>query len=136
MLHPAFLLAAAVNDDGWIELPAAGAGAAFSVTRAFFAPTVPARQLAGAVGGFAQCVAPAAEQAGDWRPLDMAFFARCLGLALGSVTPGLFAVRGVGAVGQSRGRLVHTDEAAEEGRLRVIQGAFLVHRAAYEGQPA
>lgn len=136
MLHPAFLLAAAINDDGWIELPAAGAGAAFSVTRAFFAPSVPASQLVVADGGFMQCVSTAAGGASDWRPLDMAFFARCLGLALGSVTPDLFAVRGVGAVGQSRGRLARTDATSEEARLRVLRGAFLVHHAAYEGQPA
>lgn len=126
MLHPAFLIAAAVHDDGWIDLPAAGHGAAFPVARAHFAPD--------GAGGFVQRVAGGGRP-GDWRALDVAFFARCLALALGPVTPDLFAVRGVGAVGQSRGRLVRADPASHEARLRVIQGAFLVHRAAYDGQP-
>lgn len=126
MLHPAFLLAAAVNDDGWIELPAAGTGTAFPIARALFAPD--------AEGGFVQRVVPCAGPDGEWRPLDMAFFARCLTLSLGPVTPDLFATRGVGAVGQSRGRLARTDEASEEARRQVLRGAFLVHLAAYEGR--
>ena len=124
MLHPAFLLAAAVTDDGWIELPAAGDGTAFPIARAHVAPD--------SDGAFVQRVVPCAGRGADWRPLDMAFFARCLALALGPVTPDLFAVRGVGAVGQSRGRLARTDPASDAARLRALRGAFLVHLAAYE----
>jgi hypothetical protein len=126
MLHPAFLIAAAVNDAGHVELPAAGEGTAFPIARAYFAPD--------SRGGFVQRVAPAAGRGGDWEPLDMAFFARCLGLALGALTPDLFAVRGVGGVGQSRGRLARTDAASEEARLQALRTAFLVHLAAYEGR--
>lgn len=124
MLHPAFLIAAAINDDGFVELPAAGGGAAFPLSRALFAPD--------AHGGFVQRVVPAAGRAGGWRPLDMAFFARCLGVALGPVTPDVFAVRGVGGPGQTRGRLAHADAGSDEARLRALRGAFLVHLAAYE----
>ncbi len=126
MLHPAFLIAAAVNDDGWIELPAAGTGTAFPIARALFAPD--------AAGGFVQRVVHGAAHGDDWCPLDMAFFARCLALELGPVTPDLFAVRGVGALGQSRGRLARTGEAFDEARVRVLRDAFLVHLAAYEGR--
>ena len=124
VLHPAFLLAAAINDDGHIELPAAGEGTAFPIARAHFAPD--------ADGGFAQRIVSASGRPDGWRPLDMAFFARCLALALGPVTPDLFAVRGVGAVGQSRGRLARTDATSEDARCRVLRGAFLVHLAAFE----
>lgn len=123
MLHPAFLLASAITDDGWIELPAAGDGTAFPIARAHFAPD--------ADGGFAQRLASVSGRLSDWRMLDMAFFARCFALAFGPITPGLFAVRGVGAVGQSRGRLVRADAAAEKARFQVLHGAFLVHDAAY-----
>ncbi len=126
MLHPAFLIAAAVNDEGVVELPAAGGGTAFPIARAHFAPDDR--------GGFAQRVVPAVGQGGRWEPLDMGFFARCLGLALGALTPDLFAVRGVGAVGQSRGRLARQDPASEEARLHALRTAFLVHLAAYEGR--
>jgi len=126
MLHPAFLLAAAVNDHGWIDLPAAGTGTAFPIARALFAPD--------AEGGFAQCVVPCAGRDGEWRPFDMAFFAQCLALKLGPVTPSLFAVRGVGALGQSRGRLARADAASEKARVRALRGAFLVHLAASEGR--
>lgn len=126
MLHPAFLIAAAVNDEGHVELPAAGGGTAFPIARAHFAPDDR--------GGFVQRVVPAVEQGGRWEPLDMAFFARCLGLALGALTPDLFAVRGVGVPGQARGRLARRDPASEEARLQALRAAFLVHLAAYEGR--
>ncbi|WP_412068925.1 hypothetical protein [Rubrivirga sp. IMCC43871] len=126
MLHPAFLLAAAINDDGWIELPAVGTGTAFPIARALFGVD--------SDGGFAQCVVGGLATDGEWRPFDMAFFARCLALTLGPVTPDLFAIRGVGAVGQSCGRLARADAASEEARRQVLRGAFLVHLAAYEGR--
>ena len=126
MLTPAFLIAAAVNDEGCVELPAAGGGTAFPIARAHFAPD--------SQGGFVQRVVPAVGQDGRWEPLDMSFFARCLALALGPVTPDLFAVRGVGAVGQSRGRMARTDPASREARLQALRAAFLVHLAAYEGR--
>ncbi len=126
MLRPTFLLAAAVNDDGWIELPAAEPGAAFPLARLHVAPD--------ADGGFVQRLVPTAGPPGEWRPLDMAVFARCLALTLGPVTPDLFAVRGVGAVGQSRGRLARTDAASDEARLQILRGAFLAHLVAYEGR--
>ncbi len=124
MLHPAFLIAATVTDDGWIELPAAGTGTAHPVDRLHVAP--------GADGGFVQRVVPPAGRDEPWQPFEMAFFARCLALALGPVTPGLFEVRGVGALGSSRGRLARTDAASEAARLQVLRSAFLAHLAAYE----
>ncbi|PAP74185.1 hypothetical protein [Rubrivirga marina] len=126
MLHPAFLIAAAVNDEGHVELPAAGGGTAFPIARAHFAPDDQ--------GGFVQRVVPAVGQDGRWETLDMAFFARCLALALGALTPDLFAVRGVGVPGQARGRLARRDPASEEARLQTLRAAFLVHLAAYEGR--
>lgn len=126
MLQPAFLLAATINADGWIDLPAAGHGAAFPLGRLQVTPDD--------VGHFAQRVVDARGQAGDWAPLDMAGFARSLALALGPVTPDLFAVRGVGGVGQSCGRLARTDAASDAARLQVLRTAFLVHLAAYEGR--
>ena len=126
MLHPAFLLAAAVNDDGWIELPAAGTGTAYPIDRALFGPD--------SEGGFVQRVAPLNGRGGRPEPLDMAFFARCLALELGALTPDLFAVRGVGAIGRACGRLARTDPASEEARFHLLRGAFLVHIAAYESR--
>lgn len=127
-LHPAFLIAAAVNDAGWIELPAAVSGTAYPIARAEFAPAVDGRIVQRVAGG--------AGDRGAWHPIDMTYFARCLALALGPITPSLFAVRGVGAVASRRGRFERTDAASEEARLRVLRGAFHVHHAAYDGQPA
>lgn len=124
MLHPALLIAAAINEDGYVELPAAGSGIAFPLARALFGPD--------GGGGLVQRVLPAAGRDADWRPLDMAFFARCLALRLGPVTPDLFAVRGVGGDGQSHGRLARTDAASETARVRALRAAFAVHLAAHE----
>jgi hypothetical protein len=124
MLTPAFLLAAAINEQGYIALPAVVGGATFPVAQAHFAPDDR--------GGFVQRVTPAVGSDERWKPLDMAFFARCLGLALGAVTPGIFAVRGIGAAVHSHGRLARRDPASEEERLRALRSAFLIHLAAYE----
>lgn len=126
MLHPAFLLASAVNDDGCIELPAASGTARYPIANAYFSSD--------ARGNFVQRVAPRGARPGEWEPLDMAFFARCLGLALGALTPDLFALRGVGGPGQPRGRLLYTDRASEDARMAVLRSAFLVHLAAYESR--
>lgn len=126
MLSPTFLIAASITEDGWIELPAAGSGTAYPIARAYFAVD--------AEGGFAQCVVGGLEPDGDWRSLDMAYFARCLALELGPLTPDLFAIRGVGAVGTSCGRLAQADDASDEKRRQVLRGAFLVHLAAYESR--
>lgn len=126
MLHPAFLLASAVNDDGCIELPAVSGASRYPIANAYFSPD--------ARGTFVQRVVPRGAKAGEWEPLDMAFFARCLGLALGSLTPELFALRGVGGPGQPCGRLLRTDRASEEARVAILRSAFLVHLAAYESR--
>ena len=123
MLHPVFLIAAAINDDGHIALPAA-TGAALPLGRAEFGPD--------ATGALVQRVAPAVGSRGAWEPLDMAFFARCLGLAFGALTPALFAVRGVGGPASLHSRLARPDAASDEARFRIIRSAFLAHMAAYE----
>lgn len=124
MLHPAFLIASAITDEGWIDLPAAGEGTTMPIARAQFAPE--------STGGYAQRVIPGTATQGGWHPLDMAFFARCLALAFGSVTPDLFAVCGVGTVSASRGRLARLDTASKKARLRCLRSAFLLHSAAYK----
>jgi len=126
VLHPAFLLAAAITDEGALELPAVEAGAAFPLGRLQVLPD--------AQGTFVQRMVPVTGHPGDWQPLDMAVFARFLTHALGPVTPSLFAVRGVGLGGQPRGRLARADAASEAARRRLLQRAFLVHLAAYEGR--
>ena len=125
MLHPVFLIAAAVNDDGYIEdLPAAAGGTTVPFKRALFAPKHGRRAVAehGAPGG----------RGGAWAPLQMDYFARCLGLALGALTPPLFAVRGVGGPSSAHGRLARTGPDADEERRRTIQTALLAHHVAYE----
>ena len=123
MLHPVFLLAATINDDGHIDLPAAS-GAVLPLGRAQFGPD--------ASGALVQRVAPAVGSRGAWEPLDMDFFARCLGLAFGALTPALFAVRGVGGPNSTRARLARPDAASDEARFRIIRSAFLAHLSAYE----
>ena len=123
MLHPVFLLAAAIDDDGHIDLPAA-TGAALPLGRAQFGPD--------ASGALVQRVVPAVGARGGWEPLCMAFFARCLGLAFGALTPSLFGLRGVGGPASLHSRLARPDAASEEARFRIIRSAFLAHLAAYE----
>lgn len=124
MLHPVLLIAAAVNDDGHIELPAAAGGTTVPFKRALFAP--------GADGALLQSTVPQAGSQGVWAPLEMDYFARCLGLALGALTPGLFAVRGVGGPGSGHGRLQRSDAASRERRERIVRAALLAHHVAYE----
>ncbi len=123
MLHPVFLIAAAINDDGYIDLPASS-GTALPLGRAHFGPDDG--------GALVQRLAPAVGVAGAWAPLDMHFFARCLGLTYGPLTPALFAVRGVGGPTSTRARLAHPDAESDAARFRIIRGAFLAHLAAYE----
>jgi hypothetical protein len=128
VLDPTFLIAAAINADGRVELPAVQEGIPSALVRALFEPDE--------VGGFVQWVVPRTGAApalpASRQPLDMTFFARCLCCRLGALTPELFAIRGYATTGGLRGRLVHADAASEEARRRVLRNAFLVHLSAYE----
>ena len=123
-LHPTFLIAATINEEGYAELPAIEGGAVLPLARLHVAPDD--------TGGLVQRVVSAARPAGRWEPLDTALFAKCLGLALGPATPGLFALRGIGTAAQSKAGLLYQDAASEQARRRAIRSAFLVHLAAYE----
>lgn len=127
-LHPSFLIASAINYDGWVELPAVQDGVPYSFSRAFFGLDEK--------GAFVQRVVP--NPAGPppknvgAAPLDMTLFGRCLCYRFGSLTPDLFTVLGYEKTGGLKGRLVHTDTASEEARRRVLRTAFLIYLAAYE----
>lgn len=125
-LSPTFLVAATINDEGCIELPAVVGGAVLPMARLLVAP--------GETGGLLQRVVSASDPAAGWEPLDTAFFAKCLGIALGPATPEAFALRGIGPAARSKAGLLRTDAASERLRLQTIRSAFLVHLAAYEGR--
>ena len=92
--------------------------------RALFAPST--------AGALLQSTVSQVGGRGAWVPLEMDYFARCLGLAFGARTPSLFVVRGVGGPESGCGRLARSDAASGEARERIIRAALLVHIAAYE----
>jgi hypothetical protein len=125
---PSSLIAAAINADGRVELPAVQDGIPSALARALFEPDE--------AGGFVQWVVPrtggAIAHPASRQPLDMTFFARCLCCRFGALTPELFTIRGYAATGWLLGRLVHAVDTSEEARQRVLGNAFLIHLSAYE----
>ena len=125
MLNPTFLLASTINADGCIELPIVEEALPFPVATALFWP--------GEDGAFVQRIAsvfsPAIASPSEATPLDMVFLGRCLSSTLGGLTPELFRVEegGPGCV-----RLVRTNAAAEQVRVRMLRDAFTLYLAAYE----
>lgn len=126
MLNPTFLLAATINEDGCMDLPAVQEGSPFP--RAHFWPGEDGAFLQRIVSNVPGDRTPPAEA----RPLDMVFFARCLWRALGALTPGLFTVVGYEEEGARRERLVYADARSEAARVALLRDAFLVHLQAYE----
>lgn len=132
MLNPTLLIAATIDDDGQIVLPAAQQGIASALVKAYFS--------IGEHGRLVQHVAPQGAPGAGTKPggapLDMTFFAACLSRQFGELTPSLFALRGFAATGGVHGKLLHADDAAERERYRILRNAFLVHLAAHEDRLA
>lgn len=126
MLNPTFLLAATINEDGCMDLPAVQEGSPFP--RAHFWPGEDGAFLQRLVSNVPGDTAPPAAP----RALDMAFFARCLGHALGTLTPDLFAVVRREEGGVRGERLAYADAKAEAARVALLRDAFVLHLLAYE----
>lgn len=126
MLNPTFLLAATINADGCMDLPAVREGSPFP--RGHFWPGEDGGLLQRLVSNAPGDRTPPAEA----RPLDMVFFARCLRGALGALTPDLFALVEYEEGGVRRERLAYGDAKAEAARVALIRDAFVLHLLAYE----
>ena len=126
MLNPTFLLAATINEDGCMDLPAVQEGSPFP--RVHFWPGEDGAFLQRIVSNVPGDRTPAAEA----RPLDMVFFARCLWRALGTLTPALFTLVGHVEEGARREQMVYADARSEAARVALLRDAFLVHLQAYE----
>ena len=132
MLNATLLLASTINAEGCIELPAVG----------LQSPAATALFWPGEGGELLQRVlwAPPTGGPGAGRPLNAAFFARCVRARFGALTPAPFGADAPGS---------HTPEAAEvepdrgeaaasgvwdprAGPEGVIRDAFNVHLTAYE----
>lgn len=126
MLNPTFLLAATIDADGRMDLPAVQEGSPFPRVHVWPGEDgALLQQLVSNVPGDKAPPAPA-------RALDMVFFARCLEHALGTLTPDLFAVVRRQEDGLRRERLAYTDAKADAARVALLRDAFVLHLLAYE----
>lgn len=127
-MAPELLLAAAINAEGNIDLPAVRNGCVEPESRVEFSlkPTGEMVQRQNWIsttsidGSPATIVIP-----GDQESMDMIFFAECLEHELGHLTPSLFRL-----TERQQGRrrqFVASDEEGDRGRMKLLHDAFSIH---------
>lgn len=127
----AFLIASAANEAGWVELPAVEKRHPALFARALFGPDETGRLVQRVVPTFADGVGNRPEfTASEPAPLEMVFFARCLGCHLGGLTPELFRIRRSVTAHDPRWSLIHPDVASEQARRLTLAHAFRLLRLA------
>lgn len=131
-LIPTLLIAATINEDGNIDLPAVENGVVEPETRVEFYPGSEGEmyQRRYRVAASRPCRSAVADRRGAEEPLNMVFFAECLTHTFGELTPCLFRLEKREA--SATRQFILGDEDSDRERLRVIHDAFNIYLIAYE----